>query len=156
MVNACVVLGCKRGSEREDKGNGHCSTFRFPLRNADLLIEWEKFVNRTDWKASENSVICDRHFEETFVSRGKRNRLKWELNPIPTIHVNEQTRCYEGDEINTFRSGDVITDFQMLNESHAPEGFKCNHSEDSIVFYRLVFDETTNFPRILETIKIVS
>ena len=56
--------------------------------------------------------------------------------------------------MQSFCDKDFVEDFEVLNEQHSPDGFKCQKSEDAIVFYNLVFDEETQFPNILETIKV--
>ena len=91
MVNRCIVNGCKNGSEKRSIGKGQFSTFRFPLKKSELLIEWERFVNRGKWKATESSVICDHHFEETFISRGKRNTF-FDVIKNPT-DILKMTSC---------------------------------------------------------------
>ena len=91
MVNKCVVYGCKSGyvskSEREK-----VSSFSFPLNKPDLLSKWIKFVNRSNWNPTSNSVICINHFEEELIINGKRKKLNWSLNPVPTIHTDVAVR----------------------------------------------------------------
>ena len=41
-------------------------------------------------------------------------------------------------------------------EQHSPKGFTCRRSDECLLFYRLEFDEKTQFPKLLETIKIDS
>ena len=173
MVNKCVAFGCKSGYD-DTKGESweSVATFRFPFSHLELLQEWIRFVSRKDWAPSSNSVICEKHFEERFVSRGKRCKLKWELNPIPSIHSPETLkrpstlptptakrkspteRIYQNDELNSFRKDDEIGQLSDINKTHAPTGFKCNITEDHIVFFHLSYDEATGFPIILESIKI--
>ena len=83
MVNKCVAFRCKSGYD-DTKGESRekVSTFHFPLSNPEILNDWIHFVNRKDWTPTSRSVICERHFEERFISRGKRCKLQWELNPI--------------------------------------------------------------------------
>ena len=71
MVNKCVVYGCKSGYVSEKRENP-VSTFRFPLDKPDLLQKWQQFVNRSNWSATKNSVICIKHFEEKFLLRGNK------------------------------------------------------------------------------------
>ena len=47
----------------------------------------------------------------------------------------------------------IIHDVSEL-EKYTPIGFECRRVDNSILFYRLVFDEKTQFPTILESIKV--
>ena len=81
----CVVFACNSGyATCKEKG---ITTFLFPLEKPYLLQQWNRFVNRSEWVPSCNSVICIKHFEEKFIIRGKKNNLMWSLNPIPTINT---------------------------------------------------------------------
>ena len=161
MVNKCAVFGCKRGYESEESQHEDCHAFYFPLdeRKSHLLPAWEKFVCRDGWKPSTNSVICEFHFEDRLIRKGKRWTLKWKLNPLPTMLTDEMKampqsvqptpaapprkppakRTYQEDEINAFLSQDIIGDFSELNSTHAPPGFQCTKSDNSIVFFNLTY-----------------
>ena len=91
MVNKCAVFGCKRGYESEEPQHEDYHAFYFPLdeRKSHLLPAWEKFVCRDGWKPSANSVICEFHFEDRLIRKGKRWTLKWKLNPMPTMLTDE-------------------------------------------------------------------
>ena len=84
MVNKCAVYGCERGYERKTKTKEDYHVFHFPFtKKPELLPVWERFVNRSNWKTSTNSVICDLHFEENLINnRTTRWTLKWDLNPV--------------------------------------------------------------------------
>ena len=154
MVNKCVVFGCKSGYvSQQDKVPG----FSFPLSTPDLLEKWIKFVNRVNWKPTKHSIICVKHFEEEFISQGKRMTLKWKLQPIPTIHTEKalkrpstlptssyprkspKIRIYQQDEIGIFKAQDVITSFDDLTPMNASPGYQCYKTDVSIVFYNITF-----------------
>ena len=61
-------------------------------------------------------------------------------------------RTYQEDEINAFLSQDIIGDFSELNSTHAPPGFQCTKSDNSIVFFNLTYVD--GFPVIFESIKV--
>ena len=61
-------------------------------------------------------------------------------------------RTYQEDEINAFLSQDIISDFSELNSTHAPPGFQCIKSDNSIVFFNLTYVD--GFPVIFESIKV--
>ena len=84
MVNKCVAFGCNSGyaSSKEN-----VPSFRFPTDKSDLMEKWVKFVNRADWIPTKNSVLCCKHFDSQFIKHGKKNKLQWKLNPVPTIHT---------------------------------------------------------------------
>ena len=90
-MNKCAVFGCKRGYESEEPQHEDYHAFYFPLdeRKSHLLPAWEKFVCRDGWKPSANSVICEFHFEDRLIRKGKRWTLKWKLNPMPTMLTDE-------------------------------------------------------------------
>ena len=92
MVNKCVAYGCKTGYESTSKNKQSIASFHFPLNKTELLDQWTRFVNRPDWTPSSNSVLCQNQFEDKFIIRRKRNKLRWDLNPVPTIHSNEKLK----------------------------------------------------------------
>ena len=91
MVNKCAVFGCKRSYESEEPHHEDYHAFYFPLdeRKSHLLPAWEKFVCWDGWKPSANSVICEFHFEDRLIRKGKRWTLKWKLNTMPTMLTDE-------------------------------------------------------------------
>ena len=150
----------------------HVATFHFPFKNPELADKWVKFINRSDWIPSSTAVLCEKHFEEKFISRGEKCNLKWKCNPIPTIHSEQslkrpstlptpvvsqklpKIRVKQEDEIKPFLQNDRILAFSTLTESHSPEGFSCKKTLECIIFYYLVFDPDTGFPNIFESIRV--
>ena len=193
MVNKCAAHGCKTGYEsekqetngEEDRGENKGSeetgdetiaTFHFPnkVKYPDLRAKWIRWVNRKDFiEATDNHVICEKHFEEKFISRGQKCRLKMKMNPVPSIYSKEtlkrpsvlplpdppprklpkQRGVFE-DEMREFNNQDMLHDFSQLGEEHAPAGFMTKKAKDCIVYYRLEFDKDTNFPKVFESIRI--
>ena len=108
------------------------------------------------------------------IIRGFRNRLNWEANPIPRIHSTEarkrpsvlpnlpteirkphKIRNIEHDQLSGFNKSDLINELKDIDGvKHCPAGFQFKRNENSIIFYRTVFDEKTDFPSICECIKI--
>ena len=182
MGNPCV-MGCesngKTPTPHPTTGNVHI--FKFPIkRHTHLLPQWERFVNRSNnWKATSNTVLCHNHFEDHHLNaseESKRVHLNWDSNPVPSIYVNEvykkypsllptpttsrkepRKRLFQEDEMPQFSQAvdPIIHDVSEL-EKYTPAGFECRRVEDSILFYRLVFDEKTQFPTILESIRVDS
>ena len=96
MGNKCAAHGCLSGDVfKKDVGanseelNMNISSFPFP---PELCAQWERYVNRRDWKPSANSVLCELYFEEKYVIRGKKCNLRWNINPIPTIYPMKTLR----------------------------------------------------------------
>ena len=83
MGYKCSVVGCRTGYAGGEKQ----STFFFP-KDLYLKDKWEMFVNRKDWNPSKYSIICAKHFDPKYIKEGKKSKLIWELQPIPTIHDN--------------------------------------------------------------------
>ena len=75
MMNKCVIYGCKYVSKA--KKEKKVSSFVFPFHKPDLRSKWIKFVNRSDWTPTSNSVICIKHFKEELVIKEKRKTLNW-------------------------------------------------------------------------------
>ena len=138
-----------------------------------MLIHWIKFVNRSDWKPTKNSVLCINHFEDKFIHYGKRNKLKWHLNPISTKYPTEalkrpstlptsapllrkapKIRVPQNDELPDFNKKNVVFKFEDITEAHCPAGFQCFQDENQIIFYNIIFDHSTNFPAAAKAIKI--
>ena len=84
MVNKCVIVGCNYGYRKRkcdaenadliDGINIKKSSFHFPSakNSIELHQKWIKFVSRkdesgSDWKPSENSVICQDHFDNKYL-----------------------------------------------------------------------------------------
>ena len=62
-------------------------------------------------------------------------------------------RIISNDQMETFRKKDTATSLADLNETTAADGFHFKKSNDHALFYNLVFDEETKFPKILESTK---
>ena len=73
MVNKCVAPGCKGGYDSSDNKTV-ISTFRFPADESRRKI-WTSRVPRLNWTPSNNSVLCEKHFEESCF-KTERNDLK--------------------------------------------------------------------------------
>ena len=56
MVNTCVAVGCESGYLSKKLDAKICA-FHFPMNKPELLVHWERFVNRREWKPTENSVL---------------------------------------------------------------------------------------------------
>ena len=148
--------------------------FHFPIkRHVHLLPHWERFVNRgAEWRAKVSTVLCEQHFRPEFLNPSKlRTHLDWKKDPVPTIYVNEmftkypsmtptplnirkppRKRLFQEDELPKYAEIDpIIHDLSEL-KLHCPEGFSSRMTADSLLFYRIVFDEKTQFHRILESI----
>ena len=178
MVNKCVAHGCKTGyaSEENKENNTIIATFHFPseTKYPELRAKWIRWVNRKDFTtASASNVLCEKHFEEKFISRGGKCRLKMAMDPMPSIYSAEslkrpsclplpdppprklpKQRGILPDELQEFNKQDIIHDLSELREEHAPPGFQTRKSSDCIVYYRMEFDKKTNFPALFESIRI--
>ena len=58
--------------------------------------------------------------------------------------------------MDSVREKDTITSLANLNETAAPDGSQFKKSNDHALFYNLVFDKQTKFPKIQELIKVDS
>ena len=62
-------------------------------------------------------------------------------------------RLISNDQMDTFRERDTITSLADSNQTTAPDGFQFKKSTDHALFYNLVFDKETKFPKMLEWVK---
>jgi len=137
-----------------------------------LLEKWIQFVNRADWSPSKNSVICAKHFEEKVLHTGKRTKLKWNLNLIPSIHTTKavkrpstsqtptvsrkapKPRVFAEDQLEKFSKNDAIKHFEDLSRQQCPPGFDFHKINDYVIYYKLCFDDESGFPVVKDAIKI--
>ena len=172
MVNKCAAPSCRSGYAKNENKK-RLATFHFPLKDGELNKNWVRFVNRVDWTPTKHSVLCELHFDDKYIIRGDKCNLKWVIKPIPTIHSKEllnapqsslptpqtlrkspRKRTHHQDQLKSFKETDTIRALGHLDEWKAPAGFEFRRFDDHILFYKLVFDEHTNFANVLESIKI--
>ena len=145
--------------------------FYFPLKNAELNKQWIRFVNRKDWLATKHSMLCELHFEEKYLRRGEKCTLQLPMNLVPIVYhqkhlskpsslPTQQTirsiprKIYFPDELSTFQRREIRRTFQDLNESIAPADFQFKELDNRVLYFHLIFDDETKFPKILESIKV--
>ena len=142
MFNTYSFVYCKTGykkrENKEDKILEKHPVFGFPDSKPDLKSKWVKFVSRKSWLPTKNSSICAKHFEESFLNKGLRTTLRWDLNPSQTLYCNIESipksllpsqtarrvaskdRPTLEDEHSKFCNIDRISNFKDLNESLCP------------------------------------
>ena len=144
------------------------------MKRDDILGKLIKFIRKKDWLPTNSSVICEKHFKDIYLKRGKRTTLNWEMNPVPTIHNSEalqrpanfpeikylrkppKIRNILPDQKPEFDAIDLIKSFDKIDPiKHCPEGYKGKRNTSSVLFYRTDFDET-GFPSISAAILINS
>ena len=59
-------------------------------------------------------------------------------------------------ELDCFPKSNTLKTLDDLNETTTPGGFQFKKSGDHALFYNLVFDGETQFPKILQSIKVDS
>ena len=175
MVFKCCVVDCDTG-----KVQG-AAVFAFPdqEKKPESWKAWFKFVNRKNFKVTNSTGICEKHFKEEFIRKGKqRNTLIRTLNPIPTIqHYSVNTPLSvlptpspptrkpplkrsrpndpEEDELRKFLDFDKINQFSDIDETYAPDGFSFKRSsDDSVVFYELATKDDTGIPFVETAIQV--
>ena len=164
----CWVVGCKSGYNSEKSAG--ISVFHFPLHKKELCATWERFVNRANWKPTRFSVVCANHFEEKFLTIGKRTTLRWSLKPVPTVMTAIQlkhsstiptklsvrkppkNRSIQRDELKDFVEKDKIFSFEEVDESLAPPNYMFYKSGNKfVVYYSMCYE---GFPKVINAIKI--
>ena len=87
MVNKCAAPNCTSGYASNEKKQ--IAKFHFPLKNAEFNKQWTRFVNTRDWLATKHSVVCELHFEEKNLRRGKKCTLQWLMNPVLNVYTQK-------------------------------------------------------------------
>ena len=112
-----------------------------------------------DWSPTSNSVIhCANHFDQKFILNGKRKKLNWKLNPVPTIYPESllskpsslptltgfrkppKPHIYQPDQVDSFVEKDKIHNIEDITEKHCPSGYTWHKTKDFILLYVLLFD----------------
>lgn len=75
----CFVQGCKSGYKSCKETH---SLFRAPVE-PERLAAWSRNIRRRDRPLTHDCVICDRHFDERFIERTFRIKIKGEIVEIP-------------------------------------------------------------------------
>jgi hypothetical protein len=63
------VPGCKSNYKSSSE---KCSVFSFP-KEPDRVSLWLRKINRADYTVTKTSRICEKHFDERFITIGKIN-----------------------------------------------------------------------------------
>ena len=178
MVFKCCVVGCETGKTGKEE---NVAVFSFPDKDKqpDDWKAWIKFVNRKDFAVTKYTRICEIHFEEHYIRKGKqRNTLIRSLNPSSTIQkYSDNTppsvlptpspptrkpplkrKCPndpEQDELRKFLEFDRINKFDELDETHAPVGFAFKRRPEYVVYYELTCEnDELGIPKVGTAIRI--
>ena len=173
MLNTCSVVYCKTGykkrENKEDKIPEKHPVFGFPDSKPDLKAKWVKFVSRMSWLPTKNFGICAKQFEETFLKKGLCATLRWDLNPVPTLHCNIEStpksllpsqttgrvapkdRSTLEDEHSKFCKIDRISNFEDLNESLCPTGYQLKKEQNEAISYKIEPHSVLSVPQVSET-----
>ena len=94
-----------------------------------------------------------------------------ELHPIPAIHTDSisrpsllrtpvvsrrspRKRKLDIDQLKEFFEKDKVESFESFSQDHAPREFNLKRPEESVQYYRLIFESKTGFLRVYECISI--
>ena len=173
MVNKCELVYCRTGKVPSSDGE-KISTFHFPIDDPEICDKWKYFVGKDDWNPSKYSVLCEKHFDPKYIKYGKqRNKLNYNLRPVPTIHTVEDGSVPESvlrvpniprpppkerniypDEKPAYRVNDKIKSLDCLSGKNCPPGWSFRKHRDKVVFYNLQFDYVTSIPIVFESIVV--
>ena len=182
MVFKCCVFNCSTGKNKKGVATEeNAAVFSFPdkEKEPERYLTWFKFVNRKDFAVTKNTKVCEKHFEDRFIRRGKRNTLIHDLLPVPTIQTyaddvppsiiptpSPPTRkpplqrrfpnSPAEDELKKFLSYDVIAKYEELDETYAPDGMLFKRGDDYVVFYELVSKDELGVPLVRAAIRVDS
>lgn len=172
MVNSCSVYGCYN-----KKDDPKIAVFKIP-KEEEIRKRWLKFLNRRDLNENSSYIfVCEKHFEEQYLNRDNKQRVRFRkgISPVPTIQPQSvvsktpsslpnlpvprkppKVRIFRPDEIhsNAYREL-AITDFSQINESLLKwlDGYTCETYHDYVMFYKI---DNTKLPvsKITEAIRI--
>ena len=65
-------------------------------------------------------------------------------------------RVYPPDQLEDFVKNGKIESFNELSEKNSPPGFQFYRTDNTIIYYKIFFNESSGFPCILEAIKVDS
>ena len=94
----------------------------------------------------DETSSCDqfhRNYRYTFV-----------LRTTETFRQPPRKRIFQEDQLDSFRIHDKIKSLENSNQFHSPAGFEFRQFEGNVTFYRLKFDNVSQFPTILESRRI--
>ena len=109
---------------------------------------------------------------QTFPLLGKKeingeSRLDLDLFPVAkdslTLHTSSSSKSFRSllkvrickrNKDQHRKQNDLITSFDDISETNAPQGYLTHKTSKYIVFYKLIFNDKTNFPEIVDAIKI--
>jgi len=63
-------------------------------------------------------------------------------------------RIFQDDQLDSFKRKDIVKSIDDLDHCSSPPGFEFRRFENSVLYYRIHFDETSDFPTILESIRV--
>ena len=172
MPNKCQLDYCQTGQKPNTDGK-KISTFKFSLDDPEICEKWVYFVGESGWKPSKYSTICEHHFDPKYIKFGaERNKLKYSLKPVLTIHKNDDSlplstlrvptvprpapaqRNITPDEKPAFNSKDRIKSLNCLSATNCPSGWSFRRHQDKVVMYNLQFDYVTSIPVVFESIVV--
>ena len=124
---SCFVFGCYSNQ----KGGEKCHSFAFPKAHL-LRRKWEHQINRKR-KATDSSVVCEKHFTEgdfmpEIDNRG-RKRLKKKLNPtaFPSKYLRGEPKIIEVEKRVTKTSSKALKDPEPTSLSASEVNLNPDH-----------------------------
>ena len=179
MTKTCSVTGCRSNLKKQSNKisivTNKATVFGFPKqsKHPDLYRKWVSFCVQKDFVLTENSGICSHHFNAEYIKVGKRKTLRWVLAPVPTnygdldiphsvrptpTHTRKPPtdRSTLPDQLNDFRAQDAISNFDDLDESICPPGYKLEVHEENrkAIFYKMEKNNLHNIPEVTATIVV--
>ena len=76
------------------------------------------------------------------------------MQAVAVLCKAPKIRVFQKDELEDFKSQDLISNFANLSECSAPVGYKYHKDENCIIFYNVTINEKSGFPQVQEAIKI--
>ena len=61
---------------------------------------------------------------------------------------------YQEDELEKYLEQDIIRSFDDFTEARCPPNYQFSKRDDCVIYYKLIFDEITSFPKVVASIRI--
>lgn len=170
MVGKCCVPGCTSGYSTGNRK----AVFSFPMKNDELCVKWIRFINRANFFPGKHTKICILHFKPEFIQQNEqRPRLRWSLNPIPSIYPSSvckslqatqsfcrkppAKRIYQPDQIHlnpaTCKLSSLHDVKSAVAKSNVFKNFQVIERNNTLILFNLNFN-SENIPCIGESIVI--
>ena len=112
------------------------------------------FSNRQDLDQTRKSVSTSYlHLNLTSTNSSNNSKKRPSIALTPPLKILK-VETYQDQQSSQVLDNNLITSFEELSAQHAPPSYTCFKAENEIIFYQLILDQNSKFPRIEGAIKV--